>query len=1405
MATKVNTKFVIGLLAVMLIAVGGVGYLAMRAFAGSSDRLAAQGEAAMQRYHQAVAAGDTEEARKAIREAASSYERAVGKESTRVDLLEKWQEALLLVTPNSPTDAERLYRWYLLIPRSVAVNKPEDPTAALEYFSLLWAELESVDSIPGLERLMTEVEALSRRYPATHPATHRVLSYKGKAIVRMMHIGPVEPARVEAAQKILEDAVQALPDEPDAVLWLARWHIAAATTARNDRQRQAQATTHLQKAHDLIAQGVERFPEAIELKLLALDLKRQEVAPQGNQAAIEVLTPLVRDLIKTQQRQPIESLDPRLVMVIGQYAQAMGLTDAVHDCNTMLEDLAKRQPTKPRPLLALAQMYERQRDYPRQIEAAGRVLALPDPTVGLDSRSMPTFRRLAAQLQVDATLALLETATDPAQKAELDKQATAFMEKLVPLVPSTHGYLLSDRRGRMAMLRNNAAEAVALLADAVKGYEAAGASVPMVTMRSLAAALEQTNATGEAIQAWRRVLAQSAESNTDDPMARLRIGRLAMEMQDLQTALNELNTAAALLPGSSKAPALFAMAQVYERLIDRQQTVTINGTTTLTPQEMIARAMETYQQLERLSPGNEQVEAGIARLRARTGQGDNPELIAAIQAGQHAERGDLEAALRTLTAAIDAGHGSVRLWTMRIDLLVRLGQSEQALAAAQQAASLYPNDQNIARYLRIAQADDPAEVALQDITDPFQRAIARYQVAVSRSDEREMQDALAEARRIDPDHTLVLELDFEQAIRARDWDRAGVLARRAGERNLDQVEGRLYQGRLHYARGHYNESIQVLRQAVQKMEFNPTAWRLLGLSQMQLGRTNEAVSSLQRALQGRPSDFDIARDYANALVRVGRGADALAVVDNTTGVLRFGRRSPEMVELWLDLASRFGGPEGERTALIERRAMFDRDPSNLVNAARLTEALFDSQNWGEAQKVIDTLAGTPGANPVTAAMLRARLLHRQGRTPEAAASFESFLAADPARQESAEALIAFSDLLFELGMDERGVEMLKLAHQKSAPGQTLAARKLANTYFQGGVQTLINARQIKAQGAEAQAAEATKAAARAIDEALSLYRAVLQTVDAQADPADAAAIGMLIVEGHLQLERLDEAERALNQLTALGSDDLRRSVAMARISALRGDKRRANQIMDQAILTHPNTSSAFLNRARINADNPQMIQDVLADLERAIELQPTNMEAWQIRVALLRDRGEMDRALAALRSAIQINPNQDTLTAYLVDTLLSAGRYSEAASEAIAQANRKPADRDLQLRTIVLLQQINFWPEAATLLARLRESEPGNPFFAASWLDCMVNANARLTPAEAMPVLRIVRTAPAYNTPSEPFSWAITEAKVLYHLRGSAGAQAQRFADEAKQAVRRALGVMPQQLATARIWLQVAG
>ncbi|MGP1345222.1 MAG: tetratricopeptide repeat protein [Phycisphaerales bacterium] len=1395
MATKVNTKFVIGLLAVMAIAVGAASFLAFRAFSSSGQRQITQGDAAMVRYEQALEAGNAEAASQAIREASSAYERAVGTDRTNLEWLKKWQHALALTVPTSSADAARRYRFHQNIPRSISLITPTDPEPVLEYLALLWERVTTLGaSIQDFEFIADETRTLTRQLPENNPDADRARAYEAMVTVQLMARTAVDPQRIERAWELLEAWRESSPDSEQPALWQASWHLAQEELLRDARRAEA-ADQERDKAQQLITEFIAENPGAIELRFLALELLRRDLAQSvggsdAREAGVNELIRGVRDILASLRAAPIESVELSWVLQTIQFSRLLNLAEDTQAAIRLLEQLAEQRSDEARPWLALANVHEDTGNWDEATQAAQRMLDLPEPTVSLDSLNWQRYRRIAATIQTDAAIGRwAASAEDDPQRPAFAEDARKKADALAAMLSPQQSYLLADRRGRIALLEMRVGDAVGQLAEAVKGYEAAGETIPPAALRALGQGLESTNNPGEARAVFRRLLEQARANSRDDAYSRFRIASLSTQLRDYRSAMEQYAALSQML--QDPVPALAGIAQTYLAAVDRGDSVTVPGMGTLEEDQLIAEATRIYTELAQRFPDNPAATEPLARLRARAGQGD-PAMIAIFTAREQINDNQTEQAIATLRGAIDSGHENPELWIALAEVLSSSGRGEQGLEAAQEGLRLHPGDPQLTRYIEFATTDDPVELAVSGIEDPFQRAITRFRLAAQNGNAQAMDAALEEARRINPESPVLTEIEFELAIDRRDFQKASTIARRAGDKNLDQVGGLLFQGRLEFARGNHAEAVRALEQAVQRLEFNPVAWRWLGNAQLALGRNNEAIASLARASEGRPTDLQIARDYANALVRAGRGAEALAVINDRTGVLRYGQRPADIVEFWLELESRFGGAAGRQRAIEERRSIYRRNPANLGNAAELVSALIDADQWDEARAIIDTIAKDPNTNPAGIAALNARWLHAQQRTDEAIAGFEAFINEDPERASAANAHLAFGDLLAEFGRPDAAAERYRKADELADSDNPEPALKLANLQIRLGAQTLNNAQALRASGAAAQADRADQEARRRLTEAVEAYKSALTMLDPNADPERHARVGIEAVEAQILLGRLDEAESTLGSLSTLPADDLRRLLFRARIASQRGDTRKARQILDQAVQAHPSQPAPFIARARLNAADPALIQDVLADLDRAASLEPGNLEPWQLRINILRARGELTSAITTLREAIRLNPNEDSLSLLLVQTLYSAGRSAEAADEAIALADRRPNDLAIQVQVTSLLQEIGRWSDAARLIDRLRQTDPENAAFAAAWLDARIRSGQRLTPPEAAAALRVVRADPSYSTPSEPVLWSILEARTAEALRASAAERrddtaATRFQSEARTALARAL------------------
>src|SRR5690606_6183100 len=118
----------------------------------------------------------------------------------------------------------------------------------------------------------------------------------------------------------------------------------------------------------------------------------------------------------------------------------------------------------------------------------------------------------------------------------------------------------------------------------------------------------------------------------------------------------------------------------------------------------------------------------------------------------------------------------------------------------------------------------------------------------------------------------------------------------------------------------------------------------------------------------------------------------------------------------------------------------------------------------------------------------------------------------------------------------------------------------------------------------------------------------------------------------------DKGAEAINTLDALPPDQ--REAAPARVvrsDAVRllGRQREADEMLDDAIARAPNFAGGFLKRGQIalhrynqgGEDAGTLLEDALADLTRAIELDPGLWPAYQIRAEARLRAGNVDDAV----------------------------------------------------------------------------------------------------------------------------------------------------------------------------------
>lgn len=130
--SKVNTKFVVMLSSGAIVIVGGLSYMAYAIALRSAGDLAKQGD-------QRMAEGSLEAAE-------LLYSKAVNKEQTNIEAIEKWRDCLAKWTPETRAKLEGKYtQAYVPALRQISLVRATDVPAHQAYLGELWGQMANID------------------------------------------------------------------------------------------------------------------------------------------------------------------------------------------------------------------------------------------------------------------------------------------------------------------------------------------------------------------------------------------------------------------------------------------------------------------------------------------------------------------------------------------------------------------------------------------------------------------------------------------------------------------------------------------------------------------------------------------------------------------------------------------------------------------------------------------------------------------------------------------------------------------------------------------------------------------------------------------------------------------------------------------------------------------------------------------------------------------------------------------------------------------------------------------------------------------------------------------------------------------------------------------------------------
>ncbi len=1195
-----------------------------------------------------VALGDELMAQGSYELAMERYGRAVRKRPNEVAYLDKMEEALLKIQPDSQTRSNQLFGQWLQIlsQKARASDGGKDAKAWRTYTNLLL----SIGETKGLEE---SADLMAARFPKDD-AANQLEARRLKAIVGAMKAmgGQMSESDATKARAEMAAVVDADPSEVRAAGWLMRLDGLATSRALSSgiasRGRSATDLALATVAAAELAQPASPVPPAMRYLIVA-DAFRFD--PSGGSAALDTAAAAVRQSVANAAAGAFDLA--QLLPADARTVQEALRRQATSESRESLRSFLERSTGSGGRLasefeFARAEFAENPEGARQRLQA---LLDAPRPTVGIDAIALSRTKAEAAELLSKVSLNQYE---DVRGKPE----ATALREDILKQVAAIDALAKDDPS--MADVGPSILVALASIeGDSSKVLELGLPLVNRPTLPSAEAAFHVgrayllRNEPGQAIQVAERTL-RAHEGDFNLSLLR--------------------------------AQALVALGRSGE-------------------------AASALQQLERIAPNDSRVQALKSNLAQRVATGVGPTDVAtdpvvlAINALIELEaKGNRFAAINGARDLLVQAPNERRISLYLAQMLVRDGQRDAALAVVDSLIAADPTSQAELGAARAAIAEsDPvkridAVLVAQGLSggELLLRRIPLLQLEVERASLLAAQEPV-EATRLE----LVAKRDA--VIKARDEARAALkaaaltsdealevrLVSAIDSRDTAEIDAvlaaaaqspnRLLAGMLRGRRAELAEDWTGAIREYEAIAADPTAplaaSNRLAEVYLMSGRVEQAKGILAESYRRRPGDAETARRYAAILQRLGSQHDALLVLRDAA---RANPRDTALRSGWLVAEGLYGD---KAQALILRRQLLRTSPGDLQNARQLAALLctvtpspdvaidqrgnprFTSATWQslnrqqqqaelqrirsdllkEAEFLTDRLLQL-NPNDFDAVASLAAGLNRSGEIERSAVRLES--AAGKAQGDiAARMLLAAAEARATLGDDQAFDRLL---------GQARARTSQSDRVFD-----LIAGRLLIQRNQTTQAIEAFR---RGADRCLATLQEspgdgsalaglgsyLTELFAAQARARNIAGMQAVIDEMKSvetaetsASERANRIRREIDLMLVQGDE----AFAMGDNAALQESLNRVQALTDEALRLEPGDAGPLLVRSQLGrrafgrTGNRASLDDALAAVEEAKKIAPG---AWlivseEVRIRLARE--ERAQAVAALTQFLKLDPD----------------------------------------------------------------------------------------------------------------------------------------------------------------------
>jgi tetratricopeptide (TPR) repeat protein len=232
--------------------------------------------------------------------------------------------------------------------------------------------------------------------------------------------------------------------------------------------------------------------------------------------------------------------------------------------------------------------------------------------------------------------------------------------------------------------------------------------------------------------------------------------------------------------------------------------------------------------------------------------------------------------------------------------------------------------------------------------------------------------------------------------------------------------------------------------------------------------------------------------------------------------------------------------------------------------------------------------------------------------------------------------------------------------------------------------------------------------------AADVYKKV---VESGADEND--VYRLRLIDMYTRTRQFESARAQFDALDPSNKDSLVGMLQNAEIESGLGNRARASQIIDEAVAEYSNNSMVYIKRAGFNVGVPGAMADVLSDIDTALQINPNDWRAYQIRASAYHSDNQRPAAIRDLQKAVRLNPSLDKSLYGILNEFMIDGRNAEAYDFAIEIVQERELDATLVENLGRLFSSRGDWDRAAVFFKNAWDIQR-SPAAGATLIDAIV-------------------------------------------------------------------------------------